>query len=91
MRKRKHMFSVEEKKFEEKDTGDFMDLGSNLHIKLFLGTAKYFRKMDKFYHEIPVACFEATIKNSRTLDTDKIKINLEVFNARNKRANRRVS
>ena len=61
MRKRKHMFSVEEKKFEKKETGDFMDLGSNLHIKLFLGTAKYFRKMDKFYHEIPVACFEATI------------------------------
>ena len=32
MRKRKHMFSVEENKFEEKNTGDFMDLGSNLSL-----------------------------------------------------------
>ena len=69
MRKRKHMFSVEEKKFEEKDTGDFM-----LHLDLtcmsnyFWNCEVFLRQMATVYQQIPVACFEANnkqIKNFR--------------------------
>ena len=44
MRKRKHMFSVEEKKFEEKDTGDFMDLGSNSAYQTISWNCEVFQK-----------------------------------------------
>ena len=67
--------------FEDKATGPVAALGSNFYVKKILGKAKYFRRFDNFYHEIPKACLITTIKNSKTLDTKKIKANLRRFNS----------
>ena len=79
--KRKHMCSMIKEQFEDKTTGPTAALGENFYVKEVLGTAKYFRKFDNFYHEITKACLDCTIKNSSTLDTKKIKANLRRFNA----------
>ena len=80
--RRKHMCSMIKEQFENKETGPAAALGENFYVKKVLGTAKYFRKFDNFYHEIPKDCLDATIQNSRTLDTEKIKANLRRFNAK---------
>ena len=80
--KRKHMCSMIKEQFEDNSTGPTAALGENFYIKKVLGTAKYFRKFDNFYHEIPKDCLDATIQNSRTLDTENIKANLRRFNAK---------
>ena len=79
--KRKHMCSMIKEQFENKETGPAAALGENFYVKKVLGTTKYFRKFDDFYHEIPKACLDTTIENSRSLDTEKIKANLRRFNA----------
>ena len=50
--KRKHMCSMIRNQFEDTTTGPVAALGSNFYVKKILGTAKYFRKFDNFYHEI---------------------------------------
>ena len=67
--------------FEDTSTGPVAELGSNFYVKKVLGTAKYFRKFDNFYHEIPKACLETTIKYSKSVDAEKINANLRRFNA----------
>ena len=79
--KRKHMCSIIKEQFENKETGPAAALGENFYVKKVLGKAKYFRRFDNFYHEIPKACLDTTIENSRSLDTEKIKANLRRFNA----------
>ena len=79
--KRKHMCSMIRNQFEDTTTGPVAALGSNFYVKKVLGKAKYFRRFDNFYHEIPKACLDTTIENSRSLDTEKIKANLRRFNA----------
>ena len=79
--KRKHMGSMIRDQFEDTTTGPVAALGSNFYVKKVLGKAKYFRRFDNFYHEIPKACVSCTIKNSKSLDTKKIKANLRRFNA----------
>tara|TARA_R100000697_G_scaffold41652_1_gene54360 strand:- start:794 stop:1057 length:264 start_codon:yes stop_codon:yes gene_type:complete len=83
--KRKHMCSIIRTEFEDKDTGPAAALGCNFYVKKVLGTTKYFRKFDNFYHEIPKACLDTTIQNSRSVDTDQINANLRRFNAQQKR------
>ena len=79
--RRKHMCSMIKEQFENKETGPAAALGENFYVKKVLGTTKYFRKFDNFYHEITKACLDTTINNSRSLDTEKIKANLRRFNA----------
>ena len=52
-----------------------------MELKKVLGKAKYFRRFDNFYHEIPKACLDTTIQNSKSVDVEKIKANLRRFNA----------
>lgn len=75
------MSSILKGPFENEATGTMASLGDNFYIKKVLGVAKYFRRFDNFYQEIPKACFEATIKNSKSLDTKKIRDQLRRFNA----------
>ena len=79
--KRKHMCSMIKKQFEDKTTGPVAALGANFYVKKVLGKAKYFRRFDNFYHEIPKACLDTTIQNSKSVDVEKIKANLRRFNA----------
>ncbi len=83
--KRKHMSSIINTQFEDQTTGVTCNLSNNFYVKKILGKAKYFRKFDNFYHEIPKACVRCTIKNSRTLDTSEMKKNLRRFNAQKNR------
>ena len=79
--KRKHMCSMIKEQFENKEPGPAAALGENFYVKKVLGKAKYFRRFDNFYHEIPKACLDTTIQNSKSVDVEKIKANLRRFNA----------
>ena len=51
-------------------------------IKKILGKSHYLIEASAtIYHEVTPACFEQTMARSTILDTDKIKKNLEAFNA----------
>tara|TARA_R100000231_G_scaffold130465_1_gene102143 strand:+ start:2713 stop:2973 length:261 start_codon:yes stop_codon:yes gene_type:complete len=79
-KQRKHTVSIHKSVYHDVNTGAYAALGGPFYIKKLLGKAHYLvRASDAFYHEVSPACFEATLENSKHLDTYSIKKRLEAF------------
>ena len=79
-KQRKHTVSIHKSVYHDVNTGAYAALGGPFYIKKLLGKAHYLiRASDAFYHVVSPACFEATLENSKHLDTNSIKKKLEAF------------
>lgn len=79
---RVHSLSIHKDKLLDEAVGPYAALGGPFYVKKILGKSHYLIEASAtIYHEVTPACFEQTMARSTILDTDKIKKNLEAFNA----------